>query len=80
MTWFRVFATARSVAKIEGLTAEGIKILELDVTKPEAIAVVRDEVQRRTGGKLNILVNKAYVLGPHLWLNGQTDTLWQRIL
>ncbi len=58
-TGFRVFATARSLAKIEPLIAKGIEILELDVTKSESIAAVKEEVKKTTGGKLDFLVNNA---------------------
>ncbi len=58
-TGFRVFATARSLAKIEPLAEKGIEILELDVTKSESIGTAKDEVKRKTGGKLNFLVNNA---------------------
>jgi 1-acylglycerone phosphate reductase len=58
-TGFRVFATARSSAKIESLAAKGIEILDLDVTKIESIATAKDVVKRKTGGKLDFLVNNA---------------------
>ncbi len=56
---FRVFATARSLAKIEPLLAKGIEVLELDVTKSESIRIVKNEVQNRTHGKLDFLINNA---------------------
>jgi len=56
---FRVFATARSISKIEALTSKGIETLELDVSKPESIAAAQEDVKKLTGGKLDILINNA---------------------
>ena len=58
-TGFRVIATARSLSKIEHLRAKGVDILELDVTKFESIAAVKNDVEKLTGGKLDFLVNNA---------------------
>jgi len=65
---YRVFATARSLAKIEPLSSKGIEVLELDVTKPESITTVRADVKKRTGGTLDMLVNNAgtYLESPAL--------------
>ncbi|KIW16097.1 hypothetical protein PV08_06148 [Exophiala spinifera] len=53
----RVFAGSRSVDSLSGVV--GVEPLELDPASPESIAKARDEVSRRTGGKLDILINNA---------------------
>ena len=56
---FRVFATARSLGKIEHLKAEGIDVLELNVLETESIEKTVETVSGLTGGTLDILVNNA---------------------
>jgi NAD(P)-dependent dehydrogenase (short-subunit alcohol dehydrogenase family) len=58
-TCFRVFATARSLSKILPLSAKGVEVLELDVTKLESVAAVKSEVEKCTAGKLDFLINNA---------------------
>lgn len=55
----RVFATARKTETISDLAAKGIETLALEVTSPESIQKLKDEVATRTGGKLDFLVNNA---------------------
>ncbi|KAJ7146013.1 NAD-P-binding protein [Mycena epipterygia] len=61
---FRVFATARDPDSMRALAACGddMHTLRLDVTDADAIRAVRDEVALQTGGRLDVLVNNAYVL------------------
>lgn len=40
----------------------GMTCLPLDVTKMDSITACREEVSKLTGGKLDILVNNAYLL------------------
>lgn len=56
---FRVFASARSSDRMRSLASKGVEVLELDVTKSESIVSVKEEVSKRTRGKLNVLVNNA---------------------
>lgn len=56
---FRVFATARSLNTLSNLSEKGIETLALDVTKPESIANLKNEIATRTGGSLNVLFNNA---------------------
>lgn len=56
---WRVFATARKPADVASLAAEGFEALALDVTRPESIAAAVDDVLRRTGGRLDALINNA---------------------
>jgi NADPH:quinone reductase-like Zn-dependent oxidoreductase len=56
---FKVLATARKTESISDLTALGITALALDVDKPESIAALKVEVEKITGGKLDILINNA---------------------
>ncbi|KAF2093181.1 NAD(P)-binding protein [Rhizodiscina lignyota] len=56
---FRVFATARTTAKISELADLGIETLSLELTDPGSIIALRDEVSKRNEGKLDILVNNA---------------------
>ena len=59
---FYVFATARDPSKAADLAELGnVEILELDVTVPQTISQSKDTVAKRTGGKLDVLVNTAGV-------------------
>ena len=63
---YRVFATARDVAKMKALPKD-IERSALDVTSRESIDACSKEVSRRTDGTLNVLVNNAGVcilIGP----------------
>jgi NAD(P)-dependent dehydrogenase (short-subunit alcohol dehydrogenase family) len=41
------------------LEAAGIECFEMDVTSPDALKAVKDQVADKTGGTLDILVNNA---------------------
>lgn len=56
-----VIATARNTEQIKDLESLGMSTLALDVTDSESIASAKTEVEALTGGKLDILVNNAYV-------------------
>jgi NAD(P)-dependent dehydrogenase (short-subunit alcohol dehydrogenase family) len=58
----RVVATARRLEAMAGLASQGIQTLELDVTNEVSVHKTRDATAKLTGGKLDILVNNAYVL------------------
>jgi 1-acylglycerone phosphate reductase len=59
---YYVFATARDTSKVGELSElSDVEILELDVTVPETIEKCRDIVTKRTGGKLDVLINNAGV-------------------
>lgn len=59
---FYVFATARDPSKAADLSElNDVEILELDVTIPQTISRCKDTVAKRTGGKLDVLVNNAGV-------------------
>lgn len=55
----RVFATARNTSTISDLASQGIETLPLELTKPESIQALKEEISSRTGGKLDYLVNNA---------------------
>ena len=55
----RVFATARSLDSMSNLSQSGIEILVLDVTVPESIIALKEDIIKRTGGTLDILYNNA---------------------
>ncbi|KAF1353531.1 hypothetical protein BDV97DRAFT_375508 [Delphinella strobiligena] len=55
----RVFATARQTSSIQDLADIGVETLPLEVTDAESISSLRQELNSRTGGKLNYLVNNA---------------------
>ncbi|KAL8670143.1 MAG: hypothetical protein Q9168_005308 [Polycauliona sp. 1 TL-2023] len=55
----RVFATARSTEAVQDLADVGIETLALEVTSEESINACKEEVIRRTGGRLDYLVNNA---------------------
>lgn len=54
-----MFATARSLKSMSNLSEKGIETLVLDVTVPESIAALKEEIAKRTGGTLDILFNNA---------------------
>ncbi|KAH6855578.1 hypothetical protein B0I37DRAFT_58496 [Chaetomium sp. MPI-CAGE-AT-0009] len=57
---FHVFATARDTSKADALSElSNVEILQLDVTDPPSISQCKDTVTRRTGGRLDVLVNNA---------------------
>jgi 1-acylglycerone phosphate reductase len=56
---FRVFATARTLSKIQHLEAEGIDIVELNVLETQSIKRAAEKVSSLTGGTLDILINNA---------------------
>lgn len=55
----RVFATARSTGSLSTLEDKGIETFALDVTNLASIAALRNEIVKRTGGKLDMLFNNA---------------------
>jgi 1-acylglycerone phosphate reductase len=55
----RVLATARNTDSITDLADLGIETLSLEVTDPESIKALKEEVASRTSGKLDYLVNNA---------------------
>lgn len=59
---FRVFATARTTAKMDELAARGIEVLELDVTRDESVDHAIDEILRSTHGVIDVLINNAGIL------------------
>jgi 1-acylglycerone phosphate reductase len=56
---YRVFATARTLRSMTTLEQAEIECFEMDVTDPDAVKSVKDQVAQKTGGKLDILVNNA---------------------
>jgi len=57
-----VIASARSRDTLIDLEELGISTVSLEVTSAESREVARKEVEKLTGGKLDILVNNALVL------------------
>lgn len=55
----RVFATARQTTNISDLAGIGVETFSLEVTDPESISNLRQEIVSKTGGKLDYLVNNA---------------------
>jgi 1-acylglycerone phosphate reductase len=55
----RVFATARNLAKVKHLEAQGIETLSLDVLDAASLEKAVATVKDLTGGTLDILVNNA---------------------
>src|SRR5919112_1864694 len=55
---WRVYATARNVAKIAALAQRGCELLSLDVTDEDSMRTAVDEVERREGA-VGVLVNNA---------------------
>ena len=57
---YRVFATTRNIAKMASLPND-IERLAMDVTSTQSIKDCAEEVSKRTGGTLSMLVNNAGV-------------------
>lgn len=55
----RVFATARNRDTLHDLAARGIETLSLEVDRPQSVRDAKAEVERLTGGRLEILINNA---------------------
>ncbi|KAH6603857.1 ibr finger domain [Trichoderma cornu-damae] len=56
---WRVFASARNLAKLKQVEAAGIETVQLDTTSDESIAACVARVSELTGGSLDVLVNNA---------------------
>jgi 1-acylglycerone phosphate reductase len=56
---FKVFATARSLGKVQHLVTEGIEVVELDVLDTQSIKNAVATVSGLTSGTLDILINNA---------------------
>jgi len=56
---YRVFATARNTSAMQDLEKTGIETLAMDVTDTTSLKSVKEEVEKRTGGTLDVLVNNA---------------------
>jgi NAD(P)-dependent dehydrogenase (short-subunit alcohol dehydrogenase family) len=46
------------------LVSEGVIAIQLEVTSDESIQALHDEISERVQGKLDILINNVYALGP----------------
>ncbi|KAH8880854.1 NAD(P)-binding protein [Thozetella sp. PMI_491] len=56
---WRVFASARNMAKLKNAVAAGIETVQLDVGSDESVAAAVAQVKELTGGSLDTLVNNA---------------------
>ncbi|CUS10661.1 unnamed protein product [Tuber aestivum] len=57
---YRVFATARDLTTVQELVDKySMETLRLDVTSAESVRAAAEEISRRAGGKLDVLVNNA---------------------
>ncbi|KAK8105204.1 NADPH-dependent 1-acyldihydroxyacetone phosphate reductase [Apiospora kogelbergensis] len=73
----RVVATARNVAVLGDLSAQGMHTLPLDVTSSKSIASCHEAVGKVTGGRLDILVNNAGRTHTHPALDLDMDDVRQ---
>lgn len=53
----QVFAAARDASKMTALSSAGIQTFTLDVTSPESIKSLVDEITQSTKGRLDMLIN-----------------------
>lgn len=53
----QVFAAARDTSKMTALSSAGIQTFTLDVTSPESIKSLVDEITQSTKGRLDMLIN-----------------------
>ncbi|KAL1755860.1 hypothetical protein FB107DRAFT_212718 [Schizophyllum commune] len=58
---YRVFAASRRLETMESLAEEGIETLKLDIANDDDIKEAVNEIGKRTGGSLDMLVNNAGV-------------------
>jgi 1-acylglycerone phosphate reductase len=58
-TGLHVIATARNTSVLADLAELGMSTVQLDVTNTESIQACHDEVDKITGGTLDMLVNNA---------------------
>ncbi|RFU76462.1 ibr finger domain [Trichoderma arundinaceum] len=58
-TGWRVFASARNLAKLKQAEAAGLDIVQLDTTSDESITACVARISELTGGSLDVLVNNA---------------------
>jgi 1-acylglycerone phosphate reductase len=58
---YLVFATARNLSKLphELVSSQNVETITLDVTSSSSIAAAAQVVSKRTGGKLDVLVNNS---------------------
>ena len=54
-----IFTTARSTASLSNLEDKGIETFTLNMMDAASIAALRDEIVKRTSGKLDMLFNNA---------------------
>jgi 1-acylglycerone phosphate reductase len=57
----RVFATARTLSKIQHLKDMGMDVVQLDVTNPASVQQAVKTVNEATGGTLDVLINNSGV-------------------
>ena len=69
---YRVFATARKLSAMADLEKAGIETLAMDVTDTTSLQSVKEQVEKRTGGTLDVLINNAGQ-GTHLPEQGETE-------
>jgi NAD(P)-dependent dehydrogenase (short-subunit alcohol dehydrogenase family) len=72
---WRVFATARSQADLDGLEAEGLEPVHLDYTQPKSIEACADAVLAATNGQLFALFNNGAYGQPGAVEDLTTDVL-----
>lgn len=56
---YRVFATARKIEDVQKLAAHGMESLQLDLDDSASIHAAVEEIIKRTGGRLDALINNA---------------------
>ncbi|KAI5899377.1 NAD(P)-binding protein [Schizophyllum commune H4-8] len=77
---FRVFATSRSLKTMESLEKDGIETIKLDITDDDDISPVANEISKRTGGTLDILVNNASVgMLPKFPIRPSRTQTWKKV-
>jgi 1-acylglycerone phosphate reductase len=55
----RVFPSARNLSKMPQLQELGLELIQLDISSADSIARAASEIERKTGGFLDIIVNNA---------------------
>jgi 1-acylglycerone phosphate reductase len=64
---YRVFATARRLEVMSDLQEVGIECLKMDVTDTTSLKKIKEEVEQKTGGTLDVLINNAGLgIFPHM--------------
>ncbi len=71
---WRVYASARKTSSMSNLVGlENVITIPLDITNRNSVVVVRDQIERETGGKLDVLYHNAGVRHGAMAIDSNSD-------